>query len=369
MILIGIICLGFIVFFHELGHFLSARACGVEVESFSIGMGPVLLHKTIGRTDYRISLLPFGGYCGMKGEKDFQKAIEEDLPFIGGSKDSLYGVNPFKRALIGFAGPFFNILFAVIAYSIISGIGYTYSTYSNVIDLPSEETPSPARDAGLLSGDRIIKINSIAVNDFADIFTEVALRPDEDILVTVERGENILTFNVHTLINKKQGNGIIGITKSGNLILKHSPRYTFFGALGQGIKTSGKTIHQTVKSLGILFKGVDLTNAVSGPARITSIVGETAHDGFSQSTKKGFLVTLELMALISISLFIMNMLPIPILDGGLVLFALLQGIFGIQLKPKTQYRIQIIGVILIGMLFAIGLTGDIKFIIEKITHK
>ena len=88
----GIICLGFIVFIHELGHFIAARLCGVTVESFSIGMGPVLLHKTIKGTDYRLSLLPFGGYCGMKGEKAFQEALEKNLSAIPAESGSFYGV-------------------------------------------------------------------------------------------------------------------------------------------------------------------------------------------------------------------------------------------------------------------------------------
>ena len=125
-ILWGIIGLGFLVFFHETGHFIAARIFGVKVNAFSIGMGPVLLHKTIKGTDYRISLIPLGGYCSMNGEKDFQKAIEENLETIPAEKDSFYGIHPLKRLLIAFAGPFANYLFSFLAFTVIALIGYTY---------------------------------------------------------------------------------------------------------------------------------------------------------------------------------------------------------------------------------------------------
>lgn len=105
MIVVGLLILSFLIFFHELGHFLAARLCGVKVEAFSIFMGPILLHKKIGGTDYRLSLLPIGGYCQMKGEKEFTKAIEEGLGYVPGEKDSLYGTHPLKRALIGLPAP------------------------------------------------------------------------------------------------------------------------------------------------------------------------------------------------------------------------------------------------------------------------
>ena len=168
----GIVCLGFLVFFHELGHFLAAKLFGVKVESFSLGFGPALLHKTIGGTDYRLSLLPLGGYCGMKGERDFQAALDSSSPCIEAERDSLYGINPLGRALIGFAGPFFNALFAFAAFSIIAMTGYTYYSYTAKIKLADEAYPevhSAAREAGLKTGDTILSIEGKPVEDFSDI--------------------------------------------------------------------------------------------------------------------------------------------------------------------------------------------------------
>lgn len=371
--LYGILCLFFLILFHEFGHFIAAKIFGVKVESFSIGFGPILLHKTVKGTDYRLSLFPLGGYCGMKGEKDFQKAIEQDLNEIQGEKDSLYGIHPVKRALIGFAGPFFNFLFAVIAYSIIAGIGYTYSTYSNKIILVNElypEMESVAASAGIKTGDEIIKINEITIPDFSTLIEEVSTRPDEDIKVTVNRDGEILTFLIHTQLDKKQGSGKIGVAAdTETLIEKEAPRYSFFPAIGHGFIEAYKSIVLTYKSIGILFKGVELQNAVSGPARVTDILGSSVQAGFNAGARQGFVSMFSLMAIISISLFIMNLLPIPVFDGGLILIAFIELIIRKKIKPKIQYYIQFIGIAFIAILFLFGLSGDISYFINRSTLK
>lgn len=367
--LYGILCLFFLILFHEFGHFLAAKLFGVKVESFSIGFGPILIHKTVRGTDYRLSLFPLGGYCGMKGEKDFQKALEEKLEEIPSEKDSLYGIHPIKRALIGFSGPFFNFIFAVIAYSIIAGTGYTYYTYSNKISLISdiyENTTSIAGEAGIQSGDEIIKINNKTIEDFSGILEEISTRPDEDVLITVNRNGKTLTFTVHTELDKTQGTGKIGVAADVNSVIqKEAPKYSFFPAIGHGFLESLKTIELTIKSIFILFKGVQVQNAVSGPARVTDILGTTVQEGFKVGIREGIVSMFSLMAVISISLFIMNLLPIPVLDGGLILIAFIEFIFRKKVKPRVLYFIQFIGLAFIAFLFIIGLTGDISFFMNN----
>lgn len=364
--LYGLLCLFFLILFHEFGHFLAAKLFGVKVESFSIGFGPILIHKKIHGTDYRISLFPLGGYCGMKGEKDFQNAIEAKLPQIEGEKDSLYGIHPLKRALIGFAGPFFNFIFAFIAYSLISGIGYKYYTYSNSILINENITSSVAKDAGLESGDIITSINGKATNDFSDLIQEISVRPDEDLILTVDRNGQNLSFNLHSEMDKSTGSGKIGIAADTSKILeKESKKYSFFPALGHGFLESCNSVILTIKSICLLFKGVDLDNAVSGPARVTEMLGTTVKEGFSAGLKQGLIALLSLMAIISISLFIMNLLPIPILDGGLILIAIIEFVFHKKINPKIQYYIQFIGLAFIALLFIIGLQGDIKYFLNK----
>ena len=366
--LYGILCLFFLILFHEFGHFLAAKLFGVKVESFSVGFGPILLHRTIKGTDYRLSLIPLGGYCGMKGENDFREAMEKNLKEVNGEADSLYGVHPIKRAAIGFAGPFFNFIFAIFCFSLINGIGYNYYTYSNKIILADElyeNSCTAARDAGLLTGDQIIKINGKEILDFSQIIEEVSVRPAENIKVTVLRDKKELTFTVHTQMDKETGTGKIGVAADTNSLLEQStPDYNFFQSIGHGFLDTFEYIGLTFKSIAILFKGVDLKNAVGGPARITEMLGSTAQEGFSAGFKIGFISLSQLMAVISISLFIMNLLPIPVLDGGLILVALIETISRKKVPPKVQYRIQFIGFAFIAILFIIGLIGDINYFIS-----
>ncbi len=366
--LYGILCLFFLILFHEFGHFIAAKLFGVKVESFSIGFGPILLHRTVRGTDYRLSLIPLGGYCGMKGENDFRKAMEENLKEVNGEPDSLFGVHPLKRAAIGFAGPFFNLIFAIFCLSLINGIGYKYYAYSNKIILADElyeNSSTAARQAGLLSGDTIIRINEKEITDFSQIIEEVSVRPDENLKVTVLRDKEELTFTVHSELDKETGTGKIGVAADTESLLERStPDYNFFQAIGHGFADTFEYIGLTFKSIAILFKGVDLKNAVGGPARITDMLGTTAQEGFSEGFKIGFISLSNLMAVISISLFIMNLLPIPVLDGGLILIAIIETISRRKVPPKIQYYIQFIGFAFIGILFIIGLIGDINYFIS-----
>ena len=364
--LYGILCLFFLIVFHEFGHFLAAKLFGVKVESFSIGFGPVLLHRRVRGTDYRLSLIPLGGYCGMKGEKDFQKAIEEKLSEINGEPDSLYGIHPFKRALIGFAGPFFNFIFAVIACSFINGIGYTYYTYSNRILINDQVTSSVARDAGIISGDRVISINNKSISDFSELVEEISSRPDEDVKIQVDRQGKLLDFIIHVELDKSTGTGKIGVAADTSEVLeKETPDYGFFASIGHGFLDALNSVVLTIKGIGILFKGVDMNNAVSGPARITEMLGSTVKEGFSEGLRIGFISLMSMLSIISISLFIMNLLPVPILDGGLILIAFIEIIIRRRINPRIQYYVQFIGLAFIALLFIIGVKGDILFFLNR----
>ena len=369
-IIIGIILLGVLVFIHELGHFLASKASGVAVEAFSIGMGPVLLHKEWRGTDWRLSLLPFGGYCAMKGEKDFEESFDKNVVL---EKDSFYGVKAAFRAAIGFAGPFTNFLFAVFAFFVIALTGYTYYSAGNKIQLANEVYPelhSAAADAGLLTGDKIIKINNKEIADFSDLYTEVAVHPDEDIFVVVERDGRQIEFAIHTDMNKSTGEGKIGVVSDPDSIeKKEAKRYSFFPAIGHGFAETFRLIHLSVKGIATLFKGVNVAESVAGPARITSMMGETAKSGFQSGFRNGIVSVLNFMALISVSLFIMNLLPIPILDGFLVFTSIIEAIFGIRVSPKVRNIVQYIGIALIAMLFVLAMTGDFHYFSELLNAK
>ena len=447
-ILIGLIILSIMVFIHELGHFIAAKLCGVVVESFSIGWGPVLFKKKKGDTEYRISAIPMGGYCGMKGEKAFQQAIEEKLPAIPKKERELYGVHPFKRIIIAFAGPFANYISAVLALAIVSAIGSSYYTSSNKIApvyYYNEADDSPAREADLRMGDVILSINGEKTETFADIVRLIVPEAKEEVTLEIEREGQILTKKLRPKLDPKTGAGIIGfysfipleidgvkpsssaelaglkkgdlitevngievantidlnralggisektaelgvlrdgnkITKTVNLIRTENgidlglkiknikveiPGTGFFKSIVNGFVLTHKSFVLTFKSLGLLFKGVDFRQAVSGPVRITHMLGDVAAQGF----KAGFLIglsdILNFVSIISISLFIMNLLPIPILDGGLILFAFIEFIFRRQIHPKVLYYVQFIGIAFIGIVFIFALWGDIGYFLGR----
>ncbi|MBP5156618.1 MAG: site-2 protease family protein [Treponema sp.] len=368
-VIIGIIGLGFLVFFHELGHFTAARLFGVKVLAFSIGMGPVLLHKEMGGTDYRLSLIPLGGYCSMKGEDDFKKAVEENRKEIKGDKDSFYGVHPFKRLLIAFAGPFFNLLFGFLAFYTVALIGYSYysaGTQVSMADEIYEDMASPAHEAGMMTGDTIKAIDGKEMSDFSDLSSYISTHPDEDITITVDRAGTILDIPVHTLLDKDSGAGKLGIVSSADSVIeRHYGPYGPLAAVKEAAKQCGMLVGLTFKSIGILFKGVDVTKAVSGPARITTMLGDTVKEGFSEGIKVGIISSLQFLALISISLFITNLLPVPILDGGLILFALIEMIARRKMNPKLLYYIQYVGIAFIVLLMVLALAGDVRYFIGK----
>jgi len=460
-VIYGLLGLSVIIFIHELGHFFVARFFGVHVESFSIGMGPVLLHKTVKGTDYRLSLIPFGGYCGMKGEKDFQTAMENKLDRIPAEKDSFYGVHPLKRIAIAFAGPFANVILAVAALSVVAMIGYDYYTSPNKIILASEfypDSPLSAAEAGLQTGDRITAINGKRIEYFSDIVEAVSLAARKTLHVEADRNGTAMTFTLVPELDKSTGAGKIGVLNwldpviesaaenspafnaglqncdriieadgktvrntvdlyeilknlreadisverdsrvfqahlslasqdgqsaqksaerenSGNenlvsgiswqAIKVHTKTYPFFPALIQGTKETFKMVSVTAQSIALIFKGIDLKQAVSGPIGITVLLGETAKEGFSAGFSVGVVTVCNFLAVISISLFLMNLLPVPVLDGGLILVAFIELVRRKSIKPKTLYAIQIAGICFIVLIFLLGMFADINRIIQR----
>lgn len=364
-ILYGLFCLIFLIVFHEFGHFIMAKICGVKVEAFSVGFGPILFHKKIKGTDFRLSLIPLGGYCGMKGEKEFQDSLKAGLDHIEADPDSLYGVHPAKRILIAFFGPFANFFFSFICFTIIALTGYSYYSYSSKITLADEIYPeihSAAREAGLESGDRITKINGKTIETFSDIISEVVSRPDEDIKITVERNGEEKDFIVHSDLDKDSGAGKIGVTADTESLQKYEMEsLSFFPALVKGLKESFNALGLTVKGIFTLFKGVNLNKAVSGPARVVSLMGDVVDESFKTTFREGLVNILNFIAFISISLCFMNLLPVPILDGGLILFAFIELVTCRKLSPKVLYYIQFLGLAFIAFLFILGLTGDVKY--------
>lgn len=448
-IIIGLFGLGIVVFFHEAGHFLAAKAFGITVHTFSIGWGKKLYSFKRGETEYCISMLPLGGYCQLKGEEVLKQAIEKNSDHIDSEPGSLYSVSPWKRILVFFAGPFMNLLFSIVVLSIIWYAGFTYFSPGSRIILASEYVSEnetfPADMAGLKTGDKILKLGNKEIVNYQEIRESIALNPEKEINVTADRNGNIVHLTVRPDINRSTGGGRIGIypwidpvvskvipgspadiagLKQGDKIVEFAgapvtnqmdiytllethpekvaltylrdnasynvnlfldydetgktdpgfifdimkfstPDYTFPGAVKKGIKESFTTLFVSIKGLKTLFMGVDINKAVSGPIRITYMVGEVATQAFSESIKQGFINFFQFLSLISIALFFMNLLPIPALDGGQIVFAAGEIIMRKNFRPKVIYRYQIVGFVFIFFLLFFSLFNDIIFLIRK----
>ena len=216
-ILFGIIGFGIIVFVHELGHFIAAKASGIDVEVLSLGWGKRLVGFQRKGTWYQLSWFPVGGYCKMKGEESTKVALASDSESLPQEKGSFYGVPPWKRILVSVSGPLANVLFAVVVLTIIYWAGFAvYSDRNRVIlvsdyAFDSEPQPSAAERAGLATGDRVVAIDGEPVVSFQDILEVVATSPQERLLFTVERADRTLSLPVVPELNRETGAGRIGV--------------------------------------------------------------------------------------------------------------------------------------------------------------
>jgi regulator of sigma E protease len=443
-IALGLFGLGIVVFVHELGHFLAARLVGIDVEAFSIGWGNPILKKKIGKTEYRLGMFPIGGYCKMRGENEFQEAWENNASGVEPVKGTFFGASPLGRILVSFAGPFFNVLFAVLVMSIIWGLGREIYTRDNRIVMASELSSDryPADEAGFKTGDRIIEINGKKTNYAHEVQEIIVTNPKKLLSVTVERegrtekldirptldrdtgagrigvffwtdpvvaglvpdgnaaiagllpgdrivrvdGETIThIYDVEKILKANSGVAVIDYVRNGiehktEIVLSRSegdglgiiwpwvqyqtPALSPPAAVAKGVSESWKTLVVSLKSLGLL-KDIDLTKAVSGPVRITYMVGDIAAEGFDQSFAAGLRSMAEFLALISVALCVMNLLPLPILDGGLIILSIVEMIRRKPIHPKALRAFQTVGVVLIFGLMAFAVFGDIQYLARR----
>jgi len=334
-IIATIIVIGVLVFVHELGHFLAAKRVGVKVEIFSFGFGPKLFGLTIGETEYRLSLIPLGGYVKLYGEHP------ETIPSIADPERAFAFKNPLEKSFIVIAGPLANFLFAFLAFF------FVFLFFGRVYTPPvvGELLPgSPAEKAGLQKGDVILEINGKKIRSFEELMLE--MRKDErisEVQLKVKRGGEILLFNIRPVL--MEGSNIFGKrTKIPILGIRPVPEqvYEKVDPLS-AIYLAGKRVYDvtalTFMAVYKLLTGELPFSTLGGPITIGKFAGDSA--------KAGFLAFLSFMCLLSINLGVLNLLPLPMLDGGhLVIFA----IEAIRRKPlslKTQELILKIGLVII----------------------
>ncbi|WP_348519017.1 RIP metalloprotease RseP [Campylobacter sp. CCS1377] len=345
--LVTLLVISFLIFFHELGHFLAAKSLGVKVEVFSIGFGKTLIKKTYKNTEYRLSALPLGGYVKLKGQDDLNPT-EENY-----DKDSYSILSPLKKIYILVAGPFFNIFLAFLLYIAIGNLGLIKPAAQIGKIMPD----SAAQMANLQAGDKILAIDGKAIQSFDEI--SKFLSPKETTLL-IQRGDQKLNVT----LTPKIGTGyneflqpiqkpLLGITQSTNTTkIYHTGLDSVYFAFDESINASLLIVKGLVK---LIAGQID-------PQNLGGII--TMVDVTSKAANNGLVVLFFITALISINLGILNLLPIPMLDGGHIVFNIYEMLFGKKVHPKVFEYLSYGGMILLLSLMLFATYNDIARLLK-----
>jgi regulator of sigma E protease len=341
-----IIVLGILIFVHELGHFLAAKLCNVRVDAFSLGFPPKLVGKKIGDTEYRLSVIPLGGYVKLLGENPNEE-VPPELEPLSFSHHPLW-----HRFLIVLAGPTFNLVFAVLALFLVftfSGIPYLTPEIGGV------KADSPAARAGLQKGDRVLAVSGQPVQRWDELSLKIRQAGAHPLDLTVQRGDRVFQVQLTPqrmetadIFGAKVSALLIGVSAGENLAIEKVGPLT---ALEEGSVYTYRLCWLTVQSLyKILAREVPL-KTLGGPILIAQVAGKQAEMGVT------YLV--QFMAVLSVNLFLLNLLPIPILDGGHLFFFALEVVRGKPVSVKHREMAQGLGLMLILALMVLVFYQDI----------
>lgn len=339
-IVIAILVFGILVIFHELGHFLLAKANGIRVNEFSLGLGPTIVGFTKGETKYSIKLLPFGGACMMEGEDE---SSDDEKAFNNKSV--------WARISVVAAGPVFNFIMAVVFSMILLGcVGVDKPVLSDVID------GYAAQEAGLLGGDTITKMNGKNINFYREISAYATFHAGEPVEIMYERDGKAYTTTLTPKFDEESGRYLYGFITSGV-----RERTGFFETVYYSFCELGYYIDTTIQSLKMLITGGVSVNDMSGPVGIVQNMGQVyeesvQNDGYFYA----FLNMLNWAIMLSANLGVMNLLPIPALDGGRLVFLAVEAVRGKPIDPNKEGFVHMIGIILLFGLMFVVMFNDIR---------
>ena len=346
-----VIVLGVLVFVHEFGHFLMAKLFGVRVDAFSLGFPPKVLHKQIGETDYRLSVIPLGGYVKLFGENP-KDEVPPELEPVSFSHHPLW-----HRFLIVLAGPVFNLIFAALALFLVftfSGVPYLTTEIGGV------KEGSPAAQAGLQRGDRILSVEGEAMNRWEDLSVKIRQSGEQPLTLLVRRGDRDFQIQVTPqrmetpdIFGGKVAAMIIGITSGDRPAVEHVGPIR---ALSLGVVYTGRLTWLTVESLYKLVAREVPLKSIGGPILIAQVAGKQAEMGVT------YLV--QFMAALSVNLFLLNLLPIPVLDGGHLFFFTVEAIRGKPVPLQHREMAQGLGLMLLLALMILVFYQDILRLVQ-----
>ncbi len=341
-----IIVLGVLVFFHEFGHFIVARFFGVGVEKFSLGFGPRLFGKTVGMTDYRVSAIPLGGYVKMVGEEPNAEIADDMIPF------SFTHKSVYKRMAIVIAGPLFNVILAILIFW---GLFTFYGAYEQDTVIGKVAPDSAALSAGLQAKDRILSIGGKSIGTWAEISDTIKNSGGNAIEIKVKRGSENLAFQVKPLLKKSKNEFgeevdryLIGVESSGNMIPKE---LSAGSAFTESVKQTWQVAEVTVLSMVKMIQGKISKKELGGPIMIAQMAGAQARQGIAN--------LIWFIAIISVNLAVLNILPIPVLDGGHLVFFTIEAIKGSPVSENARMTAQQIGMLLLLLLMVFVFYNDL----------
>ena len=325
-----------LIFPHELGHFVAAKLCGVQVNEFAFGMGPVILKKQGKETLYSIRAFPVGGFCAMEGE-DTEEATEN--PRACNNKSW------WKKIIILVAGAAMNIIIAFLVM-IFAAVytGTPTTTINSVTD------GGAASMAGIQAGDKIVRVSDSRVDSWEEFVgcIQKEIKADKTISITVERNGKEKTFSLSPQ-RQKNGKYVIGVISK--------QRHNLFIGMKNGMASTVKMTKALFESFKMLFTSKEAINQVSGPVGMIKIVSDAAG--------LGVFYYLYLVALISLNLAIFNLLPLPALDGGRIIFVIIRMFTGRAISDKVEARVHMIGMALLLTLTVFVTWNDIMRLIRR----
>lgn len=365
-ILLAIFLFGIMIFLHELGHYAAARLCKVKVEEFAIGMGPAIFSHRSKKTDilYSLRLLPIGGFTAMLGEDEEVKKTDEN----GESKPdprALTSRPAWQRLIVLFAGSFMNLFTGMLAIFIMVCMqpGYRNTTVLGFEGSDGkyyyETEAASSYAAGLRRGDRIVAVNGSSVADLTDLLNSVALEGANPVELTVIReGETVKIPGIRFPTDESEGVAV-GLTD----FVTEYVDYSFTQRLGQTFSRSVSTVKTIYKSLVKLITGQLGINGVSGPVGTVSTIGKSV----ASDEIKGYRLeyVLYLYSFISLNLGVMNLLPLPALDGGRIIFVLIEMIFRKPVKRKYEGLVHLVGMAVLLIFMAVITVLDVMKIVRS----
>jgi len=373
--------LGLLVFIHELGHYSVARFFGVAVERFSIGFGrPVLRYKAKSGTEWVLSRFPLGGYVKFLGDAGAASNPDtEELAKIKTKMDSKHGKDVWKsclhfkplyqRALVAFAGPMANFILAAVLFA---GLAWGFGTNKRVAEINAVTPGGPAARAALMVGDKILTIDGKEASNVNQVIEIITLNSGEELIVRVQRGDEQVDLMVTPeRRTKKDGiggamsGGVIDVSIGGAVVHQS---YNIVQASRYGVENVGTTLSTTGKYIGRIFQGKENGKALGGPLKIlaytgkVSIISSQVEGGFGRKLKTAFINLIYLAAKLSVGLGFANLMPIPVLDGGHLVYYGYEAVMRRPLSARAQEIGFRMGFAVLITLFLVLTLNDIGYI-------